>query len=190
MRIRALSPEAAGRSDRAVTTPDMIKVAAAGLAIIGAGTLAARQFMKPSGEEGLKGWFYDESEKELFQAAVHSAPPIAGIGGTKGDGARAIIVACKGECGDKSKFRIAYLEKFTPELKTLFDELRAARESSKPYEGKMPAREGSYVQDNTLVRRVNEDGWHAHSSAEGKKIVVEWQSQRCPDGSKPRICAP
>ena len=173
-----------------MTRPDMIKAALAGLAVVGAGTLVARNLLKPEGEQGLKGWFYDESEKKLYEAGVHSVPPLDGIGGEKGDGVRALMVGCKGDCGDMSKMRIAYLEKYAPPLKKLFDDLRAARAKGEIYEGEMPAREGNFVYENTLIRRVEDATWYTMASPEGKKIIDEWKGKLCEDGSRPRVCVP
>ena len=64
-------------------------------------------------------YFYDESEQKLFTTSTGSIPPIKGINDDQFDGVRAIVIAPKGRCGDESVRRIAYLEKWSPQLLSL-----------------------------------------------------------------------
>jgi hypothetical protein len=163
-----------------------IAVAVVALAIVGRRVGGLRQ----TGEEGAVVWFYDQSEQRLYQVPRDTIPPHAGIGGPKGDGVRAVVVAFRGEQGDPNKHRIAYLETCTPELKSLLERVHAARASGKVIEGGVPPRDGDYFQTNSLVKREDGTEWHTSNSAEGRQVMGEWRSWRGPDGQPPVVCVP
>lgn len=142
------------------------------------------------GEEGVRVWFYDQSEQRLYAVPRETIPPHSGIGGAAGDGVRAIVVACRAEQGDPAKRRIAYLETYTPELKRILEGIRAARAAGRVYEGQIPARDSDFFQKNTLVRRPTEVVWHDVASAAGQKIMAEWRNWSGLDGQPLIVCAP
>lgn len=124
-------------------------------------------------------WFYDEGEQKLYAMPDTTIPP------DKGDGDRAIVIEFPGNNGER---KIAYLLKYTPELKKALDETLQARAAGKIFDGKVPSPESSYFQSNTLVKSIDETDWHPENTAEGRKIVNAWRSWRGPDGSAPRFC--
>jgi hypothetical protein len=132
-------------------------VAAITLAVVALAVVGQRvSSLRKTGEEGAAVWFYDLSEKRLYTVPRETVPPDAGIGGPKGDGVRAVVVAFRGEQGDPSKRRIAYLETCTPELKDLLERVRTARASGRTIEGGIPPHDSDYFQTNSLVRRPDE----------------------------------
>jgi hypothetical protein len=145
---------------------------------------------RKTGEEGATTWFYDQSEKRLYEVPRDTLPPRKGIGGPSGDGMRAVVVAFRAEQGDPRKRRIAYLETYTPELKDLLDKVQAARASKQVFKGRIPARDSEYFQTNSMVKGPEETEWHASSSPEGRRVMAEWRSWRGPDGQPPVVCVP
>ena len=163
-----------------------IAVAVVALAIVGRRVGGLRQ----TGEEGAVVWFYDQSEQRLYQVPRDTIPPHVGIGGPKGDGVRAVVVAFRGDQDDPGKRRIAYLETCTPELKGLLERVRQARAAGKVIAGGIPPRDSDYFQTNSLVRSPDEAEWHASSSPEGRAIMSAWRSWRGPAGTPPVVSAP
>jgi hypothetical protein len=155
-----------------------------GLGAIAWMVAAAIRAASRQGDTGGRVWFYDESQKQLYAMPVATIPPDKGIGGPAGDGYRAIVVAFG---KDRKTRRIAYLQKFTPGLKKVLDEVIFARAAHRVFNGSVPAYQSAYFQNNTLVKRVDEEEWHPADSDEGKKILAEWRSWRGPDGALPII---
>ena len=145
---------------------------------------------RKTGEEGASVWFYDQSEKQLYEVPRDTIPPDKGIGGPAGDGVRAVVVAFRAEQRDPGKRRIAYLETCTPELKDVLEKVKAARVSGQGFQGRIPTRDSDYFQTNSLVKTVEESGWHWSDSPEGRKVMAEWRSWRGPDGQQPVVCVP
>jgi hypothetical protein len=127
-------------------------------------------------------WFYDESEKKLYVMPDTTVPPDRGIGD------RAIVVEFPGNNGAPGERKIAYLWKYTPELKQVLDKLLLARAAGKIFDGKIPSPESDYFKGNTLVKSVDETDWHPANTPEGRNIVNAWRSWRGADGGVPRIC--
>lgn len=143
--------------------------------------------LSPARESGDgNAYFYDLEQEKLFVAPRGSIPPISGIKGGVAAGVRAIIISTTGNSADHEHRQIAYLEKYSPELKQLFDEVRQARAEGRSEEGRIDRRE---VPANTLVRRLHEAEWHALNTSEGKKIASEWNTPG-PDGRTPVVCSP
>lgn len=134
-------------------------------------------------------WFYDESEKQLYPMPVTTMPPDKGIGGRSGDGYRAVVVGFTGYKHDKSRRKIAYLEKYSSDLKRTLDEVMAAHAAGQIFTGSLPARQSQYFQNNTLVKRQNDTEWFPVNTDEGQRIMNEWRSWRGPDGGGAVICA-
>jgi hypothetical protein len=173
-------------------TQSWLKITGSVLVVaVAAGVLVhqARNFNR-RGEEGATVWFYDQSEHRLYAAPQSAIPPHPGIGGKNGDGVKAIVVAFRSEQADPSKRRIAYLETFTPELKSLMEEARAARASGRKFEGTIPSRDSDFLQANTLVKRPDDAEWHPSNSPEGLKIASAWRLWKSADGQAPIICVP
>jgi hypothetical protein len=131
-------------------------------------------------------YFYDLQEKKLFVASRGSIPPINGIKGAAMAGVRAIVISPNGDPSDKKHLQVAYLEEYSPEIKALFEEVHQARMAGRSEEGRIDRRE---VVANTLVRRLQDTAWQPINSAEGKKIVNEWNTPG-PDGQAPVVCSP
>ena len=146
--------------------------------------------LRKSGEEGARTWFYDQSEKRLYEVPRDTIPPDKGIGGPGGDGVRAVVVAFRGDQDAPRKRRIAYLETCTPELKDVLEKVQAARASGHAFKGRIPERNSEYFQTNCLVKAPDETEWHASNSPEGRRAMTAWRSWRGPDGQPPIVCAP
>ena len=170
----------------------LLKVATAViLAAVGVGFIASHLHAAwRSGEECAKVWFYDQSEKRLYEAPRDTVPPDKGIGGPSEDGVRAVVVAFRGEQSDLHKRRIAYLETHTPALKQLLDRARDAHAAGRAFMERIPPRDSNYFRTNTLVKRVEETEWHLTGSAEGRAVMSEWQSWRGSGGQPPIVCVP
>jgi len=150
------------------------------LAVVAVGFAFSRiNGFRKTGEESAKVWFYNLASKRLYAAARDVIPP-------DGNGVRAIVVAYPGEEADPAKRKIAYLEKYTPELKRLLEQLKARR----PMTEKIPTRDSQYFQDNTLVSSVTESDWHPVNSVEGKTTTSAWRSWVGPGGERPIVCIP
>jgi len=131
-------------------------------------------------------YFYDLEEKQLFVAPRGSIPPINGIKGAVMAGVRAIVISTNGDPADKKHLQIAYLEKYSPEIKQLFEEVRQARAAGRSEEGRIDRRQ---VHANTWVRRLDGTEWQALDTTEGKNIANEW-NEAGPDGRMPVVCSP
>ena len=152
-----------------------------------AGAVVCFLKLSPAGDSGdAKSYFYDVEEQKLFVAPSSSIPPIKGLKGGESAGVRAIVVSPTGDPGDKTHCRIAYLEKYSPEIKQLFEEVRQARAAGRSEEGRIDRRQ---VPPSTWVRRLNETEWHALNTPEGKQIASEWNTPG-PDGRTPVVCSP
>jgi hypothetical protein len=170
----------------------LLKAVAIAALLTAGGALLFRQLREVSrtGEHGARVWFYDLSEKRLYPVARETIPPHQGIGGVKGDGVRAVVVAPKGKGDSVTARRIAYLESYTSELKKLLDDVTAARAAHRVYPGRLPSRDSDFFGANTMVRRVGDTTWHAASSEEGRRIKTEWRAWRVSEGQPLVFCMP
>lgn len=134
--------------------------------------------------EGLA-YFYDLSERKLFVAPRTAVPPIRGINDEELDGMRAVVISISGDPKDKQNQKIAYLEKYSPELKQQFERMRdsAAGKEAATNIGRGQA------QAHIFVRRVNESDWHPANSPEAEKIMTEWLTIGV-NGKTPAVCIP
>ena len=126
-------------------------------------------------------YFYDLSEKKLFPAPRNSIAPIRGINDAEQDAVRAIVISTTGNPKDKANRKIAYLETCSPELKAQLEAAQSGNTAAVPPRGVRQAL--------MLVRRLEEADWYPVSSAEGEKIMTEWQMPG-PGGKAPVVCAP
>jgi hypothetical protein len=160
-----------------------IQVFAAGALALLAVTLFAWIIFRGRSDPDGKVYFYDLSQKKLFPAPRSSVPPIRGIDNEEADGVRAIVISDTSDSSDRKHRHIAYLEKYTPELKAQFEAVQktgAAGPNSIRRE---------LVPANTLVRRLSDPEWFSMDSVEGEKIVSEWNVPG-PNGNYPVVCVP
>jgi hypothetical protein len=144
-----------------------------------AGTLAFNFFRTHREPEPLA-YFYDLSEQKLFTARQDSVPPIIGTDGKVADAVRAVVYSPSGDCEKDQK--IAYLEKYSAELKQQFEAAKADpnREFARMSRGA--------AQAHTFVSRVSETNWFAINTQEGERIIDEWRFAH--PGKDPTICIP
>jgi len=140
-------------------------------------------FLGERGQRDENAYFYDLSERKLFVAPRTRVPPIRGINNEEPDGMRAIVISTSGNPKDK---KIAYLEKYAPELKQQFEAMQSGQESRAPSGGRISR---GAAQSFIFVRRLNEESWYPVNSMEGEKIMTEWQIPGA-DGKTPFVCAP
>jgi len=142
-----------------------------------------RSFLSERAQSSEDAYFYDLSERKLFVASRTRVPPIRGINNEEPDGMRAIVISTSADPKDKGGQKIAYLEKYAPELKQQFE---AMQESHAPSGGRISR---GAAQSFIFVRRLNEESWYPVNSMEGEKIMTEWQVPGA-DGKTPVVCAP
>ncbi len=164
---------------------DMIKLVAGLLLAAVAGVLVFRSFRHGTDSDGMV-YFYDLSEQKLFPAPRASIPPIRGVNNEEADGVRAIVISDSGDPKNRKRQRIAYLEKYTPQLKAEFE---AARNRSADATSNAVAIPREVVPANTLVRRLTDKEWYPMNSPEGEKIVNEWNVPGA-NGAYPAVCVP
>jgi hypothetical protein len=130
---------------------------------------------------GEKAFFYDVSAARLFTDARTAVPPIPGIDGPEEDGFRAVVVSSNGRPEDRDSWHVAYLERFSPELK---QQMESAQRSGEALEmGRVAA------QAHRFVRRLSESDWHPLDSPEAERILSEW-TRPGPTGETPVLCTP
>ena len=130
---------------------------------------------------GEKGFFYDASAKQIFVADRTAVPPIRGVDGPEEDGFRAVVYSVTGKTGDKASWRVAYLERCSPELKA---KMEAAQKSGEALAmGRMEA------QGHRFVRRIEDAEWQP-MTAPGIETVLNAWAVPGPDGVTPVLCTP
>jgi hypothetical protein len=132
-----------------------------------------------------RAYFYDLSEGRLFTAVRSAVPPIRGLNDAEEDGVRAVVVSVNGDPEDEKARRIAYLEKYSPQLK---QQVMASRtgSASGTVDGQISR---IAAQDHIFVRQLAGGDWFPVSSPEGEQIMTEWQIPG-PDGRVPVVCVP
>jgi hypothetical protein len=125
-------------------------------------------------------YFYDLSAKKLFAAPREALPPIRGIDDPEEDAVRAVVICVSGNPAKAANRKVAYLEKYTPELKQSLDLVRAGKAEPLP----RGQRKG-YV----FVKRAEDNEWSRSDSPEGEKIMTDWNVPG-PDGKMPIVCVP
>jgi len=153
----------------------------AGSAVAAAAALALLYRTWSSGDTGPRGFFYDLSAGRLFEGPIDAIPPVAGIDGPDADGYRAVVVSVTGKPDERSSWRVAYLERYSPELQR---QMELARQG-----GPAPAIPRSEAQAHRWVRRTNDTEWVPIASEAGGRIVTEW-AQPGPDGITPVALTP
>lgn len=133
------------------------------------------------GSPGHDAFFYDISAGRLFTAPRSSVPPIRGVDGPEEDAFRAVVVSINGNAADKSSWRVAYLERYSPELKRQIEVSQAG--------GPPPAMGRGGSSTHRWVRRTNDVEWATLGSEAGERIVSEWLSAGV-NGATPVLCTP
>lgn len=176
-------------NERVTTT---LKVVLTGLALIAALVFVFIRFRAVSrvGEEGAQIYFYDESAERLYTVSRDTLPPDQGVAGPRDDGVRAVVVGPRTDACDADELRIAYLETYTPELKTLLAEVQAARLAGRPPSVTIPTSESDFFQKNTLVRRPSETTWYDKTQSQAAQIMAEWRTWSSTDGKRLAIRVP
>jgi hypothetical protein len=138
------------------------------------------------GETGAKVWFYDQSAKRLYAAPRDLVPP----DGNDDTRVRATVIGFEGMGNNVSQLKIAYLEKYSPELKATLERARKAHAALKPFSEKIPSQGSPYYKANTFVKQKNETSWHELGSAEAATILAAWHDWHGPGGQRPVISVP
>lgn len=138
------------------------------------------------GEAGARVWFYDQNARRLYPAPRTVIPP----DGNNDTRVRTVVIGFEGMRNDISQLKIAYLEKYSPELKALLERAQAAHAARLLFLETMPSPNSAYFQDNTLVKRPGEASWHTIGSDEARRLASEWREWRGPGGQRPIISIP
>jgi len=145
-------------------------------------------FLFSSSEREALEYYYDESEQKLFTApaGAGSIPPIKGINDNQLDGVRAIVIAPKGKRGDKSAHRIAYLEKWSPQLKQQMEAAIRAKAAGHSVPNLVDRSQRKFHQ---FVRREDSAQWYSLNTDEAAKIMAVLRTKDA-NGNTPDICMP
>jgi hypothetical protein len=149
-------------------------------------TVAGARPFRGNGEAAAKVWFYDQSANQLYPAPRGLIPP----DGDNDVRVRAMVIGFQGLGNDVGQLKIAYLEKYSPELKALLERAQAAHAAKRPFGEKVPSPNSASFRDNTWVKRVGEAAWHSLGTGEARRIMAEWRTWRGPAGQPPLISAP
>ena len=166
-----------------VDRASLAKLIATIVLLLAAAAMVVSSLLSHRGDSDGKVYFYDLSQQKLFAAPRSSVPPIRGIDNEEQDGVRAIVISESGNPADRKHRRIAYLEKYTPQLKAQFETIQ------KEGAGGATSLRREEVPGSTLVRRLTDREWYPMNSAEGEKIVAEWNVPG-PNGTYPAVCVP
>jgi hypothetical protein len=156
----------------------------AGLAVVFA--VAKVRHFHGGDEAGARVWFYDQSARRLYPAPRDLIPP----DGHDDARVRAVVIGFQGLGNNISQLKIAYLEKYSPDLKALLERAVAAHADKKPFSEKIPSANSPYFQDNTMVKRPGETSWHTIGTEEARQLMADWREWRGPAGQPPIISVP
>ena len=134
-------------------------------------------------------FFYDESEEVLFEAPAGSIPPIRGINDNVVDGVRAIVIAPKGKSRDASARRIAYLEKWSSQLKQQLEAAAKAKEAGYSVPNVIDRSARNF---HRFVRTVDSPKWHSMNTDQAPDhcSVATGQSGETPRGVHSELLTP
>lgn len=159
---------------------ERIKLIAAMVFVVGSVCFMSK-YLLMSADKKDKTFFYDLSEKRLFTAPRNAIPPIQGLHGTECDAVRAVVVSTNGNPNDKGSWAIAYLEKYSPELKRQMEQAQAT--------GTSPQMGRGLAQAHRFVCRLSQTNWYSLASPEGEAVVSEWLHMGT-GGTPAVICTP
>ena len=126
-------------------------------------------------------WFFDLGDGKLFKADARLVAPIEAPSG--GEAVSAAVFGCGG-CGDESKRRPAYLEKYTAAGKAgLERHLLALAES--PNDDDLHRQTMSIRQHGLLRSDPDQIDWQPAAGQRGMALV---RAVPCPDGARARRC--
>lgn len=134
-----------------------------------------------TGDGQTKAFFYDLSQKKLFAAPASSIPPIKGLDNTEEDAVKAVVISTNGNPNDKSSWKIAYLEKYSPGMKQQFEIAKR--------QGTAPSVSRALAETQRYVKRPSDAQWYPINSAQAEKILNEWLTAG-PGGSAAAVCTP
>jgi hypothetical protein len=157
-----------------------IKLALAAV-LFGWAAVALWQFLRNTAGVSEKAFFLDLSERKLFVAARGLVPPIRGLNDAAEDAVRAVVISTNATPDDRRTWTIAYLEKYTSELKQQMEQARST--------GASPPMGRAAAQAHRLVKRPDDPGWVSVATPEGEAIVTQW-AQPGPNGITPVVCTP
>jgi hypothetical protein len=141
---------------------------------------------RASSEAGAKVWFYDQKANHLYPTPRALISP----DGKDGNRVRGVVVGFEGMGNNPNQLKIAYLEKFAPEFKSLLERAEAAHAAMRPFAESVPPASSEYYQLNSFVKRPDDAGWFAVGTEEGRRIMAEWRDWHGPQGQRPVISVP
>jgi len=181
----SISPNAAALKQRFETALVAGSIAILIAAAITFSVRTARRF-GGTGEVQARVWFYDQTANRLYPAPRSLISP----DGNNDARVRAVVIGFQGLGNEVSQLKIAYLEKYSAELKALLERAEAAHAAKLPFTEKIPSQNSAYFQDNTLVKRPGEASWHSLASEEARQIMAEWRKWHGPAGQPPIVSVP
>ncbi len=155
------------------------------IALLGIAAFFFYRFYQNQQEREPQVFFYDLSEGQLFVSAQSAVPPIVGLNDGEEDGVRAIVISADGKCSEEGR-QVAYLEKYSPELKRQFESFR-----QRDVDGTPPVQTLSRSESKAhhFVKRVKDSKWHPINSPQGIGITEGWRVPG-PGGQVPVVCVP
>ena len=149
--------------------------------LFGVAGLSIWRFVRDNTGPSEKAFFYDLSEKKLFTGSRKAIPPIKGLNDSTEDGVTGVVISTTGDPRDKKSWKIAYLEKYSPELKAAMEKAQIT--------GEAPEIGRGLAQKLRFVRTEQDPMWYSLDTTEGEKIVGQWAVSG-PNGITPVVCAP
>jgi len=153
----------------------------AAILLFGLAVFALARFLRTDRGVSDKAFFYDLSQKKLFTGPRQAIPPIRGLDDDQEDAVRAVVISTTGDPKDRSSWKIAYLERYSDELKQQMEKAQAT--------GNPPPMGRRLAQAHRFVRRENDTAWYPMSSDEAAAILAEWLAAG-PNGGRAVICTP
>lgn len=126
-------------------------------------------------------WFFDLGDRKLFKADSRLVPPIEAPSG--GTAVSAVVFGCGG-CNDESKWRVAYIEKYTAEGKAGLERHHHALAGS-PNDDDLHKQTMSLRQHGLLRSDPDQIDWQLASSAKGMALI---RAAPCHGGAPARRC--
>ncbi len=163
-----------------MNTQTLTKTALA-IVMLGVAGLLFLRFLRADAGDSEKAFFYDLSEQKVFIGRRTAVPPVKGINGAEAAAVRAVVISTTGDPRDKSSWKVAYLEKYSPELKQQMETAQAT--------GSSPAMGRAQAQAHRFVKRTSDSQWFPMDSPQGEAIVSDW-AMPGPNGVTPVVCAP